>query len=188
MGVPGFYRWLIKNINPKIRDYNIDTLTTEQLFIDSNTFIYKAVKKIDPNTTENINELIISQIISDIQDLINRFTPSKLLFITFDGIAPFSKIIEQRKVIYTRLIDTPLIDEYINSPFNKLNWDINNIALGSLFSKKLNDIFNDFIKNSEFIKSLKEKNPDLKVIFSSNNDFGEGEHKIIDYIKEHRTK
>ena len=85
MGVPGFYRWLIKNINPKIRDYNIDSCPTEQLFIDSNTFIYKAVEKIDPNTTENIDELIVSQIISDIQDLISRFNPSKLLYISFDG-------------------------------------------------------------------------------------------------------
>lgn len=188
MGVPGFYRWIIKNLNPKIRDYNLNSYPTEQLFIDSNTFIYKAVDKIDPNTSENIDDLIISQIISDITDLINRFSPSKLVYISFDGIAPFSKIIEQRKVIYTRLIDNPLINKHINSPFNKLDWDLNNITLGSLFSKKLNDTFNDFIINSEFIKSLKEKNTNLKVIFSSINEPGEGEHKIINYIKEHKTK
>jgi len=111
-----------------------------------------------------------------------------LLYVSFDGIAPFSKIVDQRKVIYERLIDTPLINKYNSSPFNRLNWDLNNIILGSLFSKKLNSIFNEFIINSEFVKALKEKNPDLKVIFSSNNEPGEGEHKIIDYIKEHRTK
>ena len=188
MGVPGFYRWLIKNINPKIRDYNIESCPTEQLFIDSNTFIYKAVEKIDPNTTENIDELIVSQIISDIQDLTSKFNPSKLLYVSFDGIAPFAKIIEQRKYIYEHSIDNNLINTYNSSPFGKLNWDLNNITLGSVFRKKLNDTFNIFITSSEFIKTLKEKNPDLKVIFSGINEPGEGEHKIIDYIKEHRTK
>ena len=188
MGIPGFYRWLIKHINPKIRDYNIESCPTEQLYIDSNTFIYKAVEKTDPKITEKIDEVIINQVIIDIQDLISRFNPSKLLYVSFDGIAPFAKIIEQRKDIYERLIDTPLIDTYNNSPFGRLNWDLNNITLGSIFSKKLNNIFNDFITSSEFIKTLKEKNPELKVIYSSNNEPGEGEHKIIEYIKEHRTK
>lgn len=187
MGIPGFYRWLIKNINPKIRDINITSIPTEQLFIDSNTFIYKAIDEVDTNITENIDELIINQIISDIKDLINNFNPSKLLYISFDGMAPFAKIIEQRKNIYEWAIDTTLIESYINSPFNKLNWDLNNITLGSIFSKKLNNTFDNFIKNSEFVKILKEKNPELKVIFSGINESGEGEHKIINFIKNQKS-
>ena len=57
-------------------------------------------------------------------------------------------------------------------------WDTNAITTGTYFMKKINNSIREWIKDQN----------NYKIIFSDSNERGEGEHKILQYIKENNIK
>jgi 5'-3' exonuclease len=90
------------------------------------------------------------------------YKPDKLI-ICIDGVAPFAKIIQQRKRRYLTFYKNT-IDKTVSK------WDTNAISPGTAFMNKLD---NFIIKNNKD-----------KYIFSGSNEAGEGEHKIFKIINE----
>ena len=106
-------------------------------------------------TDEN---LIINNIFNNINNIINIIKPTKLIYIAIDGVCPRAKIQQQK---YRR---------FKSSKENKI-WDTNAITPGTEFMGKLNIFLKtNFINNN-------------KIILSDSNEFGEGEHKIFNYLK-----
>jgi len=66
-------------------------------------------------------------------------------------------------------------------------WDTANITPGTKFMEKLSKALTKAIKAGKFDKHLttKAKKDKLEIIFSDSNVPGEGEHKIMKYIREH---
>ena len=182
MGVPGFYKWIITNLKTSyfINTINItkDDLSKNniyELFIDTNSIIHNIMHQIDKSITDKriIEKQIIRQSIKFIDDLIDKFKPH-LTYIAIDGIPPFAKILQQRNRRYFAAYQEKILNqsaEKYNQPI--LKWSNINITPGTPFMDKLHRRFNRHYS--------KFKN----VIYSSCFDLGEGEHKIMDYIRTH---
>ena len=109
---------------------------------------------------ESDEEIMLNKIISKIDELVQYTNVEDLLYITVDGIPPKGKMKQQRMRRYKSIYE------------NKV-WDTNAISPGTRFMDKLN-------KRLKTIQSDK-----FKIIISDTTERGEGEHKILQYIKTH---
>ena len=166
MGIPYYFYHLTKkykNIIVNELPENIDNY-----FIDFNGVIhtecYKLLNDNDNNDENNkfTEELLIEKLWDKINNYNDIYKPKKLI-ICIDGVAPLAKIIQQRKRRYLTFYKYK-IDKIENK------WDTNAISPGTNFMNKLNKYLND-------------NNINNKYLISDSNEYGEGEHKIFNIIK-----
>lgn len=178
MGVPGFFVWLMKhNVNDNIILKKLENI--DNLYFDANCLFHPKcfdILKLNYDITNviKLEELMIKRILKYMQYIINFVNPSELIYIAVDGVAPVAKINQQRKRRYKSVIDTEYINE-MNKKYNinkNTSWSNIVITPGTNFMKKLDTSIKTYFKNNK------------KVIYSSYIECGEGEHKIIRYIKE----
>ena len=124
------------------------------LFLDLNCAIHPCCQG------ETDEEVMIQKIISKIEELIEYTNVEDLLYIAIDGIPPKGKMKQQRMRRYKTILE------------NKI-WDTNAISPGTKFMNKLNLRLESF--SSDKVK---------KIIISDSSERGEGEHKILQYIKQ----
>jgi len=191
MGVPGFFAWLLKqntaakhnNNNNKNIILNKLEKQPRSLYLDSNCLFHPQCFKLlsyYPNETDvnKIEEMMIKRIINYINFLITYVNPSELIYIAVDGVAPVAKINQQRKRRYKSVLDNNIkysLQRKYNIPHNE-NWSNIVITPGTNFMNKLDKALN----------KLKQTNK--KIIYSSYKEPGEGEHKILQYIKNNIDK
>jgi hypothetical protein len=163
--------------------YNID--------FDINNF-YKNTKSI------NLNHIIFDFIFKDIKDYLAFYPNCKFLYIGIDGIPSVGKMIEQQDRRYKGylqgLINKKLIEKHKNSLDNN-HFDFTNIyneyeylQLRFSFDKNLISPQTDFM--IDFINLLKkQKFESIKeLVISGFDEVGEGEKKIVKYIKKFNKK
>ena len=210
MGVPGFFSWLLRNkkwlyTNKLIID-NIDK-KIKYLMLDTNCLLHPCVnyilekyKKGELELITNkpiryqLEDLIWKKIKFNIDDMIKRLQP-EYIYIAIDGVAPMGKILQQRQRRYRFLFDKKikLNTNYINEQIDKniiveeIGLDGINIPLQPISSIELTpgtDYMERLHNNIEaYVKYLHTQN--IKYIYSSYHVEGEGEHKILQYIKNH---
>ena len=134
MGIPSYFSYIIKNYAHIIRNYHyISDKPFSFLFMDCNSIIYDAVRKIESEKSElfeegnheKLEKKIIEMVVQIISEYVNFIKPSELLYIAFDGVAPFAKMEQQR------------IRRHKNQPKNTTKWTTSNITPGTSFMKKL---------------------------------------------------
>jgi len=107
--------------------------------------------------------------------------PTKLIYIAIDGVAPVAKIKQQRmrrfKSVKTNTLFNNIKRKY-KKPQN-LFWNNSAITPGTKFMSKLTN------KIILFLKKLNLDN--VKILFSTAYEAGEGEHKILQYIKNNKN-
>ncbi len=198
MGVPGFFSWLLKNKN-KLGSKNIineNIQKVKYLMLDTNCLLHPCVNNIiqkykigeiilDTNKSIRIQleELIWKKIEDYIIDIVNRVNP-EILLIAIDGVAPMGKILQQRQRRYKYLYDSKIkLDSNHTIKCIKLEngielpeIPISSIELtpGTDYMERIHD------KMEEFVKNLSLK---VQTIYSSYHEEGEGEHKILQFIK-----
>lgn len=186
MGVPGFFAWLLKYKSNSIilnkLDKNVDCL-----YIDANCLFHpKCFEMLKLHTNEkNITKLetqMIKNIIEYIDFLIVLTNPSQLIYIAVDGVAPIAKIDQQRKRRYKSFYDNKFRNELMTSysiPHNEL-WSNVVITPGTDFMIRLNKCINRYIDDfrDDIVNKFRRK-----IIYSSFEEEGEGEHKIYKYMK-----
>ena len=106
-------------------------------------------------TDENI---MIQKVLDGITQLINYSGVQRLVYIAVDGVAPMGKMKQQRMRRYKSVLE-------------KKEWDTNAISPGTYFMIKLNESLDKY------------EYKDLEIIKDNSNYRGEGEHKILQYIK-----
>jgi 5'-3' exonuclease len=102
--------------------------------------------------------------------------PDECIYIAFDGVAPVAKLEQQRsrryKSLYQNTITRSIFTDIKTDP-----WNTTAITPGTAFMQKVN----------EHIKK-KFHNPDVyhvkQIIFSGSDEYGEGEHKIFEHIRQ----
>jgi 5'-3' exonuclease len=189
MGVPGFFAWLIKNYKQKSMITNVITNKElknkiDNLFIDTNCLIHPQCFAIlnDNKELKNIDTLekkMINQVINYLDEIIQLVNPNKLIYIAIDGVAPMAKIKHQRIRRFKSVRDNEIkndIRRKHNIPEEHL-WSNACITPGTVFMDKLNKAIINYINLN------KAKNLNIQVIFSSSNTPAEGEHKILQYIR-----
>ncbi len=167
MGIPFYFSYLIKNHRGLLKKYSRQKLSVDNLFIDANPLIYNSIKKNQQNTHQHIVDSVVDQI----TELISTFSPQKKTFIAFDGVAPVSKLEQQRGRRYKRRFELPESAESsatTDTPFNTIE-----ITPGTPFMKYLNE---------ELSKVFRDE---PAIIYTGPNECGEGEHKIFHYIRTH---
>ncbi|EDR28720.1 5'-_3' exoribonuclease, putative [Entamoeba dispar SAW760] len=169
MGVPSLYRWLCKTVpnlsRRAIEHFDIDLTRNnpngrefDNLYIDVNGLIHNSI---DKQTIEEVIEHIQNQLMR----IIMIVRPRNLLYIAIDGVCPIAKMIQQRKRRFT----TDCLEG-------------NAITPGTELMEKISTGIESFILNQMNNKGLDYWRR-VKVIVSGVHVPGEGEHKIIEYIR-----
>lgn len=185
MGVPGFFKWLL--VKYKNRDfiknkYEINC-KLDSLLIDTNCLLHPQCFKIlndNPHLDdhEKLEDKMIKQCIKYLDEVIYFINPSKEVYIAIDGVAPVAKMKQQRQRRYKSVNDKALFDN-IKKKHNKeitTYWNNSAITPGTKFMKKLTN------RIVEYCKELK-KSKNIKIIFSTAETPAEGEHKLLQHIR-----
>jgi len=199
MGVPGFFLWLWKKYKNQYFVFNKEDIDKEkyktidnidELLIDANCLIHPQCYRIlseNKNWTnlDKLENLMLDQIIAYIEEIIQFVSPKKCIYIAVDGVAPVAKIKQQRIRRFKSVKDKILFDN-IKKKYNKPidnHWNNSSISPGTQFMQRITSKILEYIKN----KKLNDfKN--IKVLFSSGNTPGEGEHKLLQHIRKKDKK
>jgi 5'-3' exoribonuclease 1 len=200
MGVPGLFQNLkhkYPNIikkkvkasdtaeNMLIDNFNYINLNPYMLFFDFNCLIHPICHLLwREYKNKNISKLDFEHLIFvksiEYMEKVIEYAEPQFVYIFIDGVCPMAKMSQQRQRRFASLIDKDKINE-IRKKFNieeDKYYDTNSITPGTEFMDNFSKSFNNY---------LKEKNKDgIKFLYSSYLEPGEGEHKIIDYIKKNR--
>lgn len=168
MGIERFFSTIsnVSNLWTDVKE--IEKKKPNIILIDFNSIVHFLSSNIqDENLLlENIRKYLINFM----KNIINN-NSLETIYLAIDGIPSFGKLREQLKRRY--------MGELINLKLNnKSKWSKNNITPGTKFMKKLNQFLLSL--HDEFKTIL----PNLKnFIVSTSEDKGEGEMKIIDFLK-----
>ena len=180
MGVPGFF-WYIKSRYPTVVEKVVTTSMLPQcdnLFIDVNAIIHD-ISHNDTSIALNIPyEILASRLMKELDRIIMLLNPQKLLYIAVDGSVPRSKMNQQRERRFMAAHERRQTDCEI-SP--ELLFDSNSISPGTPFMEKLNQILQYYISLRMSSDPVWKK---ITVIYSSHRHPGEGEHKIMSFIRQ----
>ena len=172
MGIPSYFSYIVKNhpnIIKKIENYSFKI---NNLYLDSNSIIYDVVNSLMDDLT-SVN--IIKNVLIKIENIIQILQPTTLIYIAFDGVAPVAKLNQQRERRYKSWYQGEIQSKLFNK-VKKNAWNTTAITPGTLFMKELNDKMKSYFSSNK------------KVILSTSYDYGEGEHKIFEYIRKNPEK
>jgi 5'-3' exonuclease len=176
MGIPSYFSYIVKNHIEIIKKLNSNTIQVNNLYLDCNSIIYDAVHNIDfTKLNDSDVNTIIKAVCEKITEFIFLLKPDNNVIIAFDGVAPVAKLDQQRsrryKSLYQNNISKTIFQNTKPDP-----WNTTAITPGTLFMKKLNEkIMKSF--NDSSIYNVKN------IILSTSDIYGEGEHKIFEYIR-----
>jgi 5'-3' exonuclease len=180
MGIPSFYKRLIQTIKGIVTPLQLEGRPTI-LGFDANCAIYDCVASLSKRIpyTKDIQIMweaeLIQTTILYFETVIKNVNPSEGVWIAFDGVAPVAKLDQQRsrryKSNYQNNISKSIFKDY------KLDkWNTAAITPGTFFMNQLNaKIKNHFNNPSKYSVE--------KIILSLTDQYGEGEHKIFDFIR-----
>jgi 5'-3' exonuclease len=208
MGVPGFFLWLMKNykkegfvfqkeklkqINNEIKQINksneqsdsyiesliSDVNSIDYFLIDANCLVHPVCFKTvadNPDLTNNekLEDKMLNNICDYLDKIINYVNPRKGVYLAIDGVAPVAKIKQQRSRRFKSVADKALWDNIKkkhNIPLGNY-WNNNAVTPGTMFMEKLHSRLLEWRKTQH-----------RPVIYSSCFTPAEGEHKLLQFIR-----
>ena len=176
MGIPSYFSYIVKNHPEILKKLQLKDIKIHNFYLDCNSIIYDSIHSIDFSSIKKPDsDVIINKVILKIDEYINVIKPSTNLFIAFDGVAPVAKLDQQRERRYKSLYQTK-ISRSIFKNTKPDPWNTAAITPGTLFMKKLNE------KIKNYYNDPKKYNIN-NIIISTSSNYGEGEHKIFDFIR-----
>ena len=181
MGVPKFFKWLTDNY-PKTIFFE-PGMYVQNLYIDANCAIHPCCHPSE-NPPKNEEEMM-KRVCDYLLKLIDVVKPTDTVYIAIDGVAPVAKMVQQRmrrfKAIKEKQMKNKILEDN-NHPVLPDSWDHNAITPGTSFMYELNKRISSFFKNNS------EKISAKKIILSDSSVPGEGEHKVMNYIRENNLQ
>lgn len=186
MGVPKFFRWMSERypaISQLIAENRIPEF--DCLYLDMNGIIHNCTHKDTDDTSFRMTEeQMYITIFNYIEHLYGKIKPKQLFFMAIDGVAPRAKMNQQRARRFRTALDAELAREKAIRDGKELPkeeaFDSNAITPGTEFMHKLTRQLKYFISK----KVSDDANwKDVKIILSGHEVPGEGEHKIMEYIR-----
>jgi 5'-3' exonuclease len=180
MGIPSYFSYIVKNHVSIIKKFE-NNLLINHLYLDCNSIIYDVVYNIDfTKLIESDIDTIIKAVCVKIDSYISFLKPDTNVYIAFDGVAPVAKLEQQRsrrfKSLYQNNIKKNIMKNITSDP-----WNTTAITPGTLFMKQLNETIYNYYKNPERY-NIK------KFIISGSDKYGEGEHKLFQFIRENKEE
>jgi 5'-3' exonuclease len=179
MGIPSYFSYIVKNHINIITKFSNIHFPINNFYLDCNSIIYDIIHRTNfKEITENETDHIINNILLQIDDYIHIIKPTNNLLIAFDGVAPVAKLNQQRE----RRYKSHFQQKISKSILKKSNdWNTAAITPGTFFMNKLNEKVTKYFNNPD-------KYNLQKIIISTSNLYGEGEHKIFNYIRENKAE
>lgn len=176
MGIPFYFKNVVRN-NPGVIRSKLSGC--DRLYLDFNSIIHVCSQKVVASriwkNNRAMEEAIFKSITQYTDHVVEVCPPRQLLYIAVDGVAPLAKIMQQRRRRHMSAMRNQKINEFKQThSIPSSTWDSNCITPGTEFMHKLQTHL------SAYYKSHKSS---FEIILSSHEEVGEGEHKIIDYIK-----
>lgn len=198
MGIPFFFGWLADNYPDIIQNLSLKNgqvmydQCIDNLYIDMNGIFHPVCQKVyqygdyKPKPTLFNIELIVQKssgnlqtetfigIIKKIEEIITIVNPKKRIILCIDGVAGMGKIRQQRQ------------RRFLSTPVNEEEFDPNCISPGTVWMKDLCTFIKKHIRKERKKWGTQHYsiwNGAENIIFSSDRVPGEGEHKLISYIK-----
>lgn len=190
MGIPFYFKYLFDNfpntihhIHDKLEEISIDNYLIDLNFLIHNVcqkFFPKKENRFDkpkrllhPKKEEKINisnKMIYSEVCKKIEERVFIIHPRKRIFLSIDGVAGCSKGSQQRQRRFLSIKSKNI--EEINQ------FDSNCISAGTEFMDGLSKYLDIYFKNK-----INSSYKSIEIIFSNEKVVGEGEHKLIIYIR-----
>ncbi|XP_063696146.1 5'-3' exoribonuclease 1 [Culicoides brevitarsis] len=186
MGVPKFFRYISERypcLSELVRANQIPEF--DNLYLDMNGIIHVCSHPNDNDVHFRISEeKIFKDIFQYLEVLFLMIKPRKLFFMAIDGVAPRAKMNQQRGRRFRSAKDAELLEEKAKKKgeviSNEARFDSNCITPGTEFMGRLNEALKYFIKHKISTSPIWQS---CTVIYSGHETPGEGEHKIMDYIR-----
>lgn len=192
MGIPRYFGWLCRKYGDIVSNMVVsDVKRVEYLYFDFNCLVYQVLHMRDSYYRDMISNGKITMginlrrvIIDDVIDYVNYVVrevviPTRVMYISLDGVVPWAKMHQQR----SRRYKGPILRKWENEIDMKYGmlkdeiFDVNQITPGTEFMCELGDGLKRGIEERR-IKLLKG----VVSYVSDSNISGEGEHKIMEHI------
>lgn len=217
MGVPAFFRWISRKYPKIVSsvledpDIEVDGITVpadysgpnpngelDNLYLDMNGIVHPCTHPEGREAPKNEDEMML-EVFRYTDRVLTMARPRKLLMIAIDGVAPRAKMNQQRSRRFRSArearINKEAKDQAIaeaeargeiidNAVRNKTQWDSNVITPGTPFMQILAASLRYWIA---YKVSSDPGWKDVKVIISDASVPGEGEHKIMEFIRSQRA-
>lgn len=190
MGIKHFFLWFKKNFRSTYQTYNLEkqkhNKSLDVLLIDLNGLFHTSAQKVykygnfkenksllgkksDSKVNQNLDTSVYKDTCDTILNIV-RFAKPKTLVLCIDGTAPLAKQSQQRQRRFRSALENS------NCPF-----DTCSISTGTEFLYNFSEYIDNFIKTCLLLK-------EIEVIFSSESVAGEGEHKLLNFIRNNQHK
>lgn len=186
MGVPKFFRYMSERypcLSEQLRENQVPEF--DNLYLDMNGIIHNCSHPNDADVNFRISEeAIFEGIFHYVEYLFKLIRPQRVFFIAVDGVAPRAKMNQQRGRRFRSAAEAQgQIDAAIakgESVPDGDRFDRNCITPGTAFMVRLQDALEHFIQVKIATDRLWKA---CTVILSGHETPGEGEHKIMEYIR-----
>uniref|UniRef100_A0A3P8X5A2 5'-3' exoribonuclease 1 n=1 Tax=Cynoglossus semilaevis TaxID=244447 RepID=A0A3P8X5A2_CYNSE len=191
MGVPKFYRWISERypcLSEVVKEHQIPEF--DNLYLDMNGIIHQCSHPNDEDVHFRISEeKIFADIFHYLEVLFRIIKPRKVFFMAVDGVAPRAKMNQQRG---RRFRSAKEAEDKIKKALDKgevlpteARFDSNCITPGTQFMVKLQEQLKYFVHNKLSTDKLWQN---VRVYLSGHETPGEGEHKIMEFIRSENRK
>jgi 5'-3' exonuclease len=123
---------------------------------------------------------MFENIFNYVEELVKIVKPRNLVYMAIDGVAPRAKMNQQRARRFRKVQEER--EKAKSVPTSDFKFDSNFITPGTPFMYRLGKALHSFI-----LRKLETTWKNLQVIFSDSNNPGEGEHKILEFIRIQRS-
>ncbi|XP_072036606.1 5'-3' exoribonuclease 1-like [Amphiura filiformis] len=191
MGVPKFYRWISERypcLSEVVKENQIPEF--DNLYLDMNGIIHPCSHPNDDDVHFRITEeKIYENIFNYIDVLFRMIKPRKVFFMAVDGVAPRAKMNQQRGRRFRSAHEAEAREKEAVSKGETLpeekRFDSNCITPGTHFMARLNEQLKYFVnKKMTYDRSWQG----VRVFLSGHETPGEGEHKIMDFIRSEKLR
>ena len=100
MGIPSYFVHIVKNHRNVIKIFDKNDIKIDNLYIDSNSIIYDALRTIEYKDNASFEKLLITLVCEKVLYYINLINPTQRVMVAFDGVAPVAKMEQQRNRRY----------------------------------------------------------------------------------------
>lgn len=191
MGVPKFYRWISERypcLSTVVKEYQIPDF--DNLYLDMNGIIHVCSHPNDDDPHFRITEdKIFLDICNYIDFLFRMIKPKKTFFMAVDGVAPRAKMNQQRGRRFKSAKEAAALEKQALEKGETLpteaRFDSNCISPGTEFMARLQDHLKMFVACKVSTDPLWQN---VKVYLSGHQTPGEGEHKVMDFIRAERSQ
>ncbi|RHW71357.1 5'-3' exoribonuclease A [Trypanosoma brucei equiperdum] len=192
MGVPKFFRWVAERYPSVITPFRDFPPPVDNLYLDMNGIIHNCTHPNDADATHKAptEKAMVEAMFSYLEKLFNAIQPRKCFFLAVDGVAPRAKMNQQRQRRYRSGYEMMVAREEALSRGEELPeeadvFDSNCITPGTDFMVRISEHFQYFIMMK---MSTDPAWQNCSVIYSGHDHPGEGEHKIVEFIRRRKMQ